>query len=85
MATEPGIYRHHGGGLYTVLGEARDSTNATEGRRMVLYVSHTTGNLCVRDAVEFHELIGAKGGSRTPRFALLAYGTTNHPLKVDAR
>lgn len=54
MAIEPGIYKHHKGGLYTVLFEARESTNGpTEGLQTVIYVSHTTGLPCTRLLKEF--------------------------------
>lgn len=76
---EPGYYRHHGGGTYTVMGLAEDSTNARElpdGTQplMVIYVSHTYGHVCVRDLLEFIELVAwpetelTKAGDMKPRF-----------------
>lgn len=54
--TAPGIYRHRDGGLYRVLGTARDATNgAGEGRSMVVYVSLSTGKLHVREETQFNE------------------------------
>lgn len=53
---QQGIYRHYKGGLYTVLMTARCSDNGpNEGQEVVVYVSHTTGNVCTRLASEFTE------------------------------
>lgn len=82
---EPGgYYRHYGGGTYTALLVARDSENGpNEGRELVVYVSHTTGNVCVRPLAEFTEVvpwpaIDTDGGARrpprqAPRFSLFPH------------
>lgn len=54
---EPGIYRHHRGGLYRVLLTAIESTNAREGVEVVVYVSLTTGLVRVRTVAEFKEYV----------------------------
>lgn len=51
-----GVYRHRGGGLYRLLFVARDSQNGPgEGQGLVVYVSLTTGNVCVRTLAEWSE------------------------------
>ena len=63
------IYRHYKGGLYRVLFNATESTNARVNERrplgVVVYVSLTTGDVHVRDADEFH---GHLAGRATKRF-----------------
>ncbi len=51
----PGKYRHYKGGTYTLLFEARNSTNKdpNEGEMMAVYVSHSKGTICVRPTKEF--------------------------------
>lgn len=70
--TKLGVYVHHADGArYTVLGVATDSTNGVNcGRRMVVYVSLTTGKLLTRRESQFHEVIKAASGDRVPRFKL---------------
>lgn len=57
-----------------MVGTAQDSTNATAGRLLVLYVSLTTGRLHARTYGEFHEILhaDAKSGEQydppRPRF-----------------
>jgi hypothetical protein len=54
MPIKLGNYRHFKGGLYTVIGTARHSTNdANEGKDDVLYVDHNTGKLDSRLQKEF--------------------------------
>jgi hypothetical protein len=54
-----GVYRHYKGGLYTVLMAARCSDNGpNEGENVVVYVSHTTGNVCTRLAKDFYGMVG---------------------------
>lgn len=50
-----GLYRHHKGGLYVVIGVVVDATNATAGREMVIYTSCTTGKMHARAREEFEE------------------------------
>lgn len=51
-----GVYRHYKGGLYTVLMTARCSDNGpTENWVVVVYVSHTTGEVRTRFIEEFTE------------------------------
>lgn len=66
----PGVYLHHGGGQYTVLFVATESTNARvgPGAKLVIYVSHTSGGLHARDQDEFREPIAWGDGVRRPRF-----------------
>lgn len=65
-----GLYRHYrGGGVYDVIDLAFDSTNgAGEGRWMVLYRSHTSGRLNVREVGQFTELVAWPDGATRPRF-----------------
>jgi hypothetical protein len=65
--TQAGIYRHHKGGLYTVLMTALESTNGRERAPVVVYVSHQDGSINVRDEREFHEQVQG-----VPRFELVA-------------
>lgn len=78
---QQGVYRHYKGGMYTVLMAARCSDNGpNEGESVVIYVSHTTGNVCARLAKEFFEKVilgDASGGIGTlmvPRFEFIAHG-----------
>ena len=65
-----GTYRHYKGGLYDTEGVAHDSTNATEGRWLVLYRSRETGILHARELSEFTGVI-ERGGAVVARFALV--------------
>ncbi len=59
---EQGVYRHYKGGYYTVLMAARCSDNGpNEGENVVVYISHTTGNVCTRLAKEFFGKVGGDG------------------------
>jgi hypothetical protein len=64
-----GIYKHHKGGFYSVLCVARDSTNNSmaHGRKVVVYMSLTTGEICTREIGEFCELVETSTGPQ-PRF-----------------
>lgn len=50
------------GRIYTVVGEAIDATNATQGRVMVIY--ERDGRRFVRDAYEFQEKFAAIDAAR---------------------
>lgn len=73
--TKAGIYLHHKGGKYRVLGGATISTNGNEeGKNVVVYISLTTGRMHVRDEREFHEelRVPSDGGfSFTKRFKIV--------------
>ena len=47
------VVRHYKGGLYTILFQAQNATNSADRDDMVVYVSHTTGVVYVRDYAEF--------------------------------
>ncbi len=63
-----GTYRHHLGGLYTVICCAVDSTNSRVGVPVVVYVSLSTGQVRVRDQSEFTEIVEWPDGFRRARF-----------------
>lgn len=64
-------YRHFKGGLYTVLFQAEESTNARKGGSGgVIYVSHTYGKIKYRDLDEFLEEVEWPDGVMRPRFVL---------------
>lgn len=64
-------YKHHKGGLYTVLFVAEETTNARKGGNGgVVYVSHTYGKIKYRDLDEFTEEIEWPDGIVRPRFIL---------------
>lgn len=64
-----GIYRHHGGGVYAVLAQVRDSTNGPgEGRQMVVYYSLARKLVYVRESGQFHERVQWPDGTLRPRF-----------------
>lgn len=65
---ELGLYRHHRGGLYTLLFVADESTNARIGQTAAVYVSLTNGKIRVRDAGEFFEVVEWPDGVTRPRF-----------------
>lgn len=65
-------YRHHKGGLYTVLFVAEESTNKRKGNNGgIVYVSHTYGKIKYRDFDEFTEELEWPDGVTRPRFILL--------------
>ena len=69
-----GIYEHYKGGRYTVLFTARVSTNGlTEGERLVIYVSHTTGDVCARDLDEFTASVSVPMEGEPGRRGLVAH------------
>lgn len=85
----PGIFRHHKGGLYRVLGCARNSTNGMDRQWMVLYVSMTFGEMYVRELDEFTEILAIRG-KPVPRFERLGLArqaplpTTPRPTPTSA-
>ncbi len=65
-APAPAVFRHHKGGLYTVLHEGvLESTNGRVREACVVYRSHETGGLNVRTEREFYEDVSPG----TPRFS----------------
>lgn len=58
---EPGVYKHYKGGLYTVLMTGWESTNDRHRDEVVIYVSHTTGAVNVRDLDEFDSGVEVNG------------------------
>lgn len=64
MSIEPGLYRHFKGGLYEVLGNAKDSSDLKE---VVVYKSVKTGEWWTRPLKEFTEHV-EKVGYHGPRF-----------------
>lgn len=64
------MYRHYGGGRYTVLFVASDSTNMRDGNEVVVYLSLSYGKIYCRDLVEFTENVEWPDGSTRPRFIL---------------
>jgi hypothetical protein len=54
---QPGVYRHYKGGYYTVLMTAVSADNADDRADMVVYVSHTTGQLYTRSLAEFRDCV----------------------------
>lgn len=72
---QQGVYRHYKGGLYTVLMAARCSDNGPrEGDDVVIYVSHTTGQVCTRFAREFFGKVGGDGyDANDNRFEFVAH------------
>jgi len=82
LILDPGVYEHYKGGKYTVLFNAHDSTNGRldaeefttpedhPDRHMVVYVSHTTGRINVREQGEFLEFVTWPDGVKRPRFEL---------------
>lgn len=83
---EPGPFVHYEGGRYRVLFVARDSTNAREGNRLVVYVSLTYGTINARDEVEFVEPVEWPDGVWRPRFmpgVALHNGRPLSELKVE--
>lgn len=69
MDVVPGVYAHYKGGRYRVLFVAKESTNAREGGRTVVYVSLSNGNIFTRDIGEFAEPIQWPDGTMRPRFS----------------
>lgn len=71
MISSGKIYRHHKGGLYTVLFLAEEATNARKGNNGgVVYVSHTYGKIKYRDLDEFVEEVQWPDRTMRPRFVL---------------
>lgn len=71
---QQGVYRHYKGGLYTVLMAARCSDNGpNEGENVVVYVSHTTGEVRTRLAKEFFEDVVCQRDVVRPRFVFIAH------------
>ena len=72
---QQGVYRHYRGGLYTVLMAARCSDNGpNEGQNVVIYVSHTTGEVRTRMEKEFFETIVPEGTfPAVHRFTFIAH------------
>jgi len=64
------VYDHHGGGRYTVLFVADESTNDRVGGKVVVYVSHKYGLIKCRDLTEFTEEIKWPDGVVRKRFIL---------------
>lgn len=80
-----GLYRHRGGGLYDVIDLAFDSTNgAGEGRWMVLYRSHASGRLNVRELGQFTEAQTWPDGATRPRFVMASRETSPAPGQPHA-
>lgn len=52
-----GVYRHYKGGLYTALMSAVSADNRDDRDNVVVYLSHTTGQVYVRSAKEFFERV----------------------------
>lgn len=67
------IYEHYKGGRYTLLHKAYNSTNSSDRTEMVVYVSHTTGGIFVRESTEFYEKVLWPDGEYRPRFNLVDY------------
>ena len=65
---EGAVYTHYKGALYTVLFVATNSTNASDGRRLVVYRSRTGGEVYARDLEEFIEDVTWSDGVLRPRF-----------------
>lgn len=65
------IYQHYKGGTYTLLCRAFNSTNSADREEMVVYVSHTTGAIYVRESREFFEDVKWPDGLWMPRFRLI--------------
>lgn len=62
-----GVYTHHDGEVYSVLGTIDDATNSRPGNSVVHYRSHRTGKPFVRDRSEFLEQVEKNDGF-VPRF-----------------
>lgn len=69
------VVEHYKGGRYTVLFECQDSTNGTDRQEMVVYCSHTTGQIYCRNKAEFWgtvELLRPSGIiDEVPRFKMI--------------
>lgn len=53
------IFRHWKGGLYTLLFESQNADNNTDRKEMIVYVSHSTGQIYCRSKEEFFELVSS--------------------------
>lgn len=64
---KPGLYRHWSGSLYRVVSTAIDATNASGGRRVVVYRSEADHERWfVRDLEEFTSVVHTQDGSTCP-------------------
>ncbi len=68
----PGVWRHHKGGLYRVLGVVRNATNGQGYQWMVQYVSLTFGEVYVRELDEFLGAVQVDGQD-VRRFTFVDY------------
>lgn len=60
------FYKHYKGGLYRVIGEAKHTET---GEDLVVYISAATGQLWVRPAKMFYEMVEMPGSKKlVPRF-----------------
>lgn len=67
---QQGVYKHYKGGLYTLLMSAKCSENGMMNDTVwVIYVSHTTGQVCCRSAWEFF----SKAENGKPRFEFVCH------------
>lgn len=73
---QQGVYKHYKGGLYTVLMAAVSADNDDDRDNVVVYVSHTTGQVYTRKAEEF---FGISHG--VPRFEFVA-NSVGPPVKL---
>ena len=64
------VYKHYGGGRYTVLAISEESTNSRNGMLAVVYVSLTHCKIRHRGLVEFQEEVLWPDGIKRPRFIL---------------
>lgn len=68
------IYKHYKGGLYRLLCEAQDATNAADRDDMMVYVSLKNGNIYCRKKEEFFEAVEwlqVRKGYMAPRFVMV--------------
>ena len=65
MDIQPGVFRHFKGGRYRVLFIAKDSETEAP---TVVYVSLMNGDVWVRPAAMFVEVVAWPDGNRRPRF-----------------
>ncbi|MFJ3263810.1 DUF1653 domain-containing protein [Pseudomonas sp. NPDC086581] len=78
MHLQPGLYRHHKGQQYRVLGVARHSE--TEEELVIYQALYGEFGLWVRPLSMFTEAVEVNGG-KVPRFALV--GAENDPLGLQ--
>ncbi len=66
------LFRHYKGGLYVEFARAMESTNARQGREVVIYYSLGKQAWHTRDAAEFDDMVDpGDSGGLVQRFALL--------------